>query len=118
MGGAFRGGTVGRRPCFEDVRVVWIVAMLAIAPAVRAADAGTVVCPPSSPTDGSACDGSGTCEYGGDAHGLCSTFATCEVGSWKVYAPAADCGTNGPDCPSSFDGIPSGVVCPLADDQA
>ena len=100
------------------VKVTWFVAALLVAPVVRAADGGTVVCPTSVPIDGGVCTGTGTCEYGGDVHGLCSTFATCGFGgTWTVAPPSADCETSGPDCPKSFAALDSGVLCPLADRQ-
>jgi len=98
--------TVGHLPKMKSGACILALALLA--PPARAD------CPTSVPVDGTACSGTDACEYGGDAYGLCSTFATCTVGIWKVYAAEAGCGTNAADCPA-FGAVTEGAICPLAD---
>ncbi len=99
------------------IAAIPLLAVVLLASNARAADGG-VVCPSSVPIDGAACSGSGGCEYGADVHGLCTTFASCNLGAWKVTPPSPSCDTSAPDCPSSFSTLGSGVICPLADKQS
>lgn len=90
-----------------------VAAFLLVSPVAHAADGG-LACPSTVPADGSSCSAPAACEYGADAHGLCSTFASCVSGSWHVVAPSSACDANASDCPSAFETIPSGFACPLA----
>jgi hypothetical protein len=57
-------------------------------------------CPDAVPTDGTACGLPGlSCEYGGDAHLLCSQIADCLDGTWSV--PANQC-VPASNCPAAF----------------
>jgi hypothetical protein len=77
---------------------------------------GTWGCPATLPTAGAPCtlpDGASvTCEYGGDANGLCTTTVYCGRTAWVVTPPAAGCGQNNAACPSSY-GTGEGLACPV-----
>lgn len=76
-------------------------------------------CPSSPPPNGAPCThdpGILDCEYGGDSHGDCTTFASCdmEIGtsspSWHVDVPDATCGARAATCPASY-GASEGMAC-------
>lgn len=76
-------------------------------------------CPSSVPADGSACaavTGFYACEYGGDAHGECTTYASCgmlvgaSASTWQVIVPDATCGQRAASCPAAF-GDNEGMTC-------
>jgi hypothetical protein len=79
-------------------------------------------CPGDPPANGATCEfhtgGVGdSCEYGGDEHGLCTTFASCGIDSgsdstprWHLNTPAATCSTNAATCPAAF-GAMEGTAC-------
>jgi len=75
-------------------------------------------CPTALPVDGTACDAPGLwCEYGGGAHGRCSTRASCAKKSstgglvaWTIFAPPDLPCTNVNACPTDFASSDAG--CP------
>jgi hypothetical protein len=70
-----------------------------------------VACPSVAPTDGADCSGMGSCEWGGDAHGRCTTLGSCYGGKWHITAPT-NCG-NVKECPQTYAGLAEGSTCPL-----
>jgi hypothetical protein len=79
-------------------------------------------CPATPPANGAACThGPGFlgCEYGGDSHTDCTTFAACDMQlgasspAWDVSTPTATCGTLAASCPASF-GAMEGAACAVA----
>ena len=83
-------------------------------------EAGTA-CGASVPGEGTPCTPSAYCEYGANAEGACSTFATCAADTgtgpftWHVTPPPAGCGTHGPQCSASFSGVAVGTACTVTD---
>ncbi len=83
-------------------------------------DGGSGACPSAVPVAGAGCDAPGLwCEYGGGAHGRCSTRAACAKKSgnggggaveWSVFGPDLPC-ANIAACPGDFAG--SGAGCPV-----
>jgi hypothetical protein len=77
-------------------------------------------CPPAVPAAGGSCKPSLVCEYGGDAHHLCTTRGDCVISDpknqtnfkWVVTPPVDGCGTNGASCPASFSALAAGSPCP------
>lgn len=67
---------------------------------------GKFECPAAVPSNGSPCTapsgGFYACEYGGDAHGACTTVAQCVSQRWYVTPPAAECGTSAATCDATF----------------
>jgi hypothetical protein len=79
-------------------------------------------CPATAPANGAACPaglrGSLTCEWGGDAHGECTTIGTCSLNpngaesTWSISSPDATCAQQPAQCPASFASPGSGAACP------
>jgi hypothetical protein len=71
---------------------------------------GSFKCASAPPTPGAPCTTPGpglyVCEYGGDAHGACTTVYECSTtkdGShWTVREAIPDCGKNAADCPATY----------------
>ncbi len=82
---------------------------------------GSAPCPSAPPANGSPCShdpGLLACEYGGDSHTDCTTYAACDMAigesspTWKVDVPAATCGMLAASCPASY-GAMEGTTCSL-----
>jgi hypothetical protein len=74
-------------------------------------------CPSAVPAAGGPCKPILACDYGGDAHHLCTTRVDCVSSDgtnfkWVVSPPAKNCGTNEASCPASFTALAAGSPCP------
>ena len=81
---------------------------------------GDAGCPVAIPPPGVVCDQPGLwCEYGdGGTHSLCTTKVHCDVLpksgnviAWQIITPAAGCGVEPADCPTTFGEQPD-AACP------
>lgn len=85
-------------------------------------------CPDQPPPNGMSCEFHAgrvgdECEFGGDEHGLCTTFADCSLDSgsdttpsWHVDTPDAMCSMNAATCPAAFGAMEGSACEPTAND--
>jgi len=74
-------------------------------------------CPAAVPVAGGPCKPVLSCDYGSDAHHICTTRVDCASSDgtnfkWFVSVPPDGCGANSASCPVSFTALAEGAPCP------